>query len=255
MIRNLKTMGIALAALVALSALAASVASAQEQGTLTSTGPVTLTGEERPGSPLLANAITGSFGSYTCDGSTYTGHKVLTHAETTAGTKHSLIPVPATKITITPHYATKCFAHIPVLGTRPMTVTMNGCDYDYTLGQTTGGEHTYGVTVDITCPPGKQIETHIYKNGSVTHPDADAICTVKIGEANNQDMAGLHVKTTTSPTIDDLHLEGMLENIHTENSGTQCGSGTSETADCHHDVTIKGHNAEGAATGITITHP
>jgi hypothetical protein len=255
MIRNLKTMGIALAALFALGALAVSGAAAQEQGTLTSTGSVTLKGEESPGSTLLANATTGSLGITTCDGSTYTGHAVLTHAETTEGKSHSLIQVPAAKVTITPHYATHCTAHIPVLGTRPTTVTMNGCDYSYTLGKTTGGIHTYGVTTDITCPLGKQIETHIYRKGSIGHPEADANCTIKIGETNNQDMGGLHIKTTTSPEIDDLHLGGMLQDIHTESSVGMCGGITTETVDLHVDVTLKGLSGAGGLTGITVTDP
>ncbi|MGC1853263.1 MAG: hypothetical protein WA687_12575 [Solirubrobacterales bacterium] len=250
MIRNLKTIGLALVALLALSALAASVASAQNQGTLTSTGPVTLTGSET--GALLANATTGPLGSITCPGSTYTGHAVLTHAQTTAGSKHGLITVPATTATITPHYATKCQAHIPILGTRPVTVTMNGCDYVFHIGLTTGGGATYGVTTDIVCPPGKQMEKHIYKTGSVGHPDADTICTLKLGETNNQGIAGLHVVNTAGGT---LGINGTVENVHTESTGSLCGTSTSETADLDIDVTIKGDNGSGVPTEISVTDP
>ncbi|MGC1853262.1 MAG: hypothetical protein WA687_12570 [Solirubrobacterales bacterium] len=253
MIRNLKTMGLALGGLLVLSALVASTASAQ-QGTLTADGPVTLTGEETPGSALLANAITAPIGSVTCDGTQYTGHTAMTHAETTAGAKHKAISIPAIQATITAHYATHCTAHIPVLGTRPATVTMNGCDYVLTLGQTTGGGVTFGATVHFRCPLEKRIEVHIYKTGSVGHPDADSICTLKIGEANNQGLTGGHV-TGTGGFDDDLHLTGTLLNIHTEGTGSLCGTTTSETADLHVDVTIKGDDAVGDPTGITVTDP
>ncbi len=55
MIRNLKALGLTLAAVFAMSAIAASAASAQ-QGTLTSDGPVTLYGTET--GPAGSNAIT-----------------------------------------------------------------------------------------------------------------------------------------------------------------------------------------------------
>lgn len=243
MIRNLKTLGLALAAVFAFSALAASVASAQ-QGKFTSDGPVTVTGEETAGSALLANAITGPIGNITCDGSKYTGHKYN-------ATPHGLISSGETTVTITPHVTTLCTAHIPISGTRPATVTMNGCDYVIHLGQTTGGANTYGVTTDVVCPPTKQIEVHIYKTGSVSHPDADSICTIKIGETNNQGITGLH--ETSTPVSDDIDLGGTLLDVHTETTGTLCGSSTNETADLHLDVTLKGHNAAGASTGITLT--
>ncbi|MGC1852035.1 MAG: hypothetical protein WA687_06310 [Solirubrobacterales bacterium] len=250
MIRNLKTLGLALVAVFAFSALAASAASAQNQGTLTSTGPVTLTGNET--GTLFANALTGPLGDVTCPGSTYTGHAVLTHAQTTAGTKHGLITVPATTVTITPFYATKCQAHIPIFGTRPATVTMNGCDYEFHLGVTTGGGETYGVTADLKCPTGKLAEVHIYKTGSVTHPDADSVCTIKFGETNNQGIAGAHVVNTAGGT---LGINGKAENIHTESTGSLCGTSTSETADLDVDVTIKGDNSLGEPTAISVTDP
>ncbi|MGC1853014.1 MAG: hypothetical protein WA687_11305 [Solirubrobacterales bacterium] len=247
MIRHLKTLGLALTAVLALSALAASAASAQ-QGKLTSTGPVTATGTETGG--LLANAFTTPLGNITCGPIPFTGHTVVTHAETTAGSKHGLLPSGSTTSTITPHISPNCVLHIPIVGTRPVTGTMNGCDFVFHLGSTTGGANTYGVTADVVCPPSKKIEFHVYKSGSVTHPEADAICTVKVGEENNQGIAGLHQSNTGS---DDLELTGAFENVHMENTGTLCGTGTSETADLDVDVTVKGHNSNGEETGITLS--
>jgi hypothetical protein len=258
MIRNLKVLGLALVAAFALTALTASIASAQ--GKLTSDGLVTLTGSEtgspnptNPGTPeeFYHNGLTGPFGAVTCNGSTYTGHAVLTHAETTAGKKHALIASGSTTATITPHYATKCFAHIPVLGTRPATVTMNGCDYVFTIGQTTGGTNTYGLSADVKCPAGKVIEVHIYKKDSINHLDNDVICTIKVGEVNNSDITGAHL--TNTPASNDIDIVGAAENVHTENTGSVCGNGTSETADLDVDATVKGHSGAGAETAVSIT--
>lgn len=261
MIRNFRTLGLALVAVFAFSAVVASAASAQTPGHLTSTGPVTLTGTEtglnptNPGGPdqTYDNALTGPLGTVYCTHTTYTGHAVLTHEQTTTGDKHALIPSGSTTATITPVY-TSCHAQIPILGSRPATVTLNGCDYVFHIGETTGGGETYGVTADVKCPPGKKIEVHIYKSGSVTHPDADSICTIKVGEENNQGVGGLHLTNTPTPTPDDIDLTGTVADIHTENTGSLCGNGTSETADLDVDVTVKGDNAEGNPTNITITH-
>lgn len=254
MIRNLKTLGLTLVAVFALSAVAASAASAQ--GKFTSDGSATVKGTETGANPTAGNVYdnvltSGTLGVFTCNGTTYTGHAPRTHTETTLGEEHALIPSGSTTATITPHVSTKCAAQVPVIGSRPVTVTMNGCDYLIHLGATTGGGETYGVTIDVKCPPGKVIEVHIYKAGSVTHPDADSVCTFKVGEANNQGLTGLH--ETGTPVSHDIDLAGTLTGIHTETSGTLCGVNTSKNAALDIDVTLKGYTAAGASTGITLS--
>lgn len=254
MIRNLKALGLALVAVFAFSALSASAASAQsEQGTLTADGPVTLTGEET--GTLFQNAFTNSLGKVTCDGSTYTGHKVLTHSETTAGKEHELLPSGSTSATITPHYSTHCTAHIAVLGTRPATVTMNGCDYVFDIGSTTPAGNTlgtYGVSADLVCPPEKDVEVEIYKTGQ-PHTDPNKLCHITITSAENQDLDGPHLTHTNSGGADDFDLFGTFDEVHEEHTGTLCGEGTSDKAELHVDVTIDGHDKDGKDTNVTIT--
>ncbi|MGC1851093.1 MAG: hypothetical protein WA687_01490 [Solirubrobacterales bacterium] len=236
--RTLKVLVVALVTLGALSTIGASAAWGQKQGILTSASPVALKGEET--GELLQNASTSTLGSFTCPGSIYAGHKYNV-------TPHTWIPIGATTATITPSYASECKAHIPILGTRPGTVTMNGCDYVGHIGETTGGENTYGLTVDVVCPEGKQIEREIFKSGSVTHAAADRICTTKIKPQTG--LKGAHVKTTTE--TDDIDMEGTIEGIHEESSGTLCGSTTSATGKLDIDLTVTGEASPGA--GVTVS--
>ena len=128
---NLKALGLALVAVFALSAVAASAASAQ-QGTLTSTGPVTLTATETGAAQNWFEA----FGARVeCPGSTINGHKVAT-------TPHVPIPVPATQATLTPKWLETVGGlpncKVPGLGLTA-TIDMNGCDFVASINQTTGG--------------------------------------------------------------------------------------------------------------------
>lgn len=239
MIRNLKALGLALVAVFAMSAMAASAASAQ--GSLSSDGPVTLVGEETPG----ANVLTGPLGEVACPKSKYTGHKY-------DATPHELIPKEgATTATITPHYATVCSAKIPILGSRPATVTMNGCDYVFHVGATTGeAAGTYGVTADVVCPsPEAEIEVHIYQKTSTQHLDSESICTIKVPGKNNAGLTGAHLTNGEG----DINLTGSFENVYTTNEGSLCGNGESETADLDVDVTIGGEKEGGGETAVSIT--
>jgi hypothetical protein len=239
MIRNIKALGLAFAAMLCMGAVAASAASAQTQGVLTSDGPVTLTGENT--GEGFDNAFTSQAGNVTCTEGTYTGHKVggeelLESGETTA--------------TITPKYV-KCQAHTFFnLITLPATVTMNGCDYVFHVGDKTG-EHTYGVSADLVCPSGKHVDIHVYEGeGDETHSENE-VCAVSIEPQNSLSGEDTHLTHTTEG--DDIDLTGSFENIQSEYEGSACGEGTDNEAELHTDVTIEGHNAEGGDTGVTIT--
>lgn len=244
MIRNFKALGLALVAVFAFSALSASGASAQhsQQGVLTAPEPVTLTGEDT-GEPT-DNALTGPLGRISCAHGTYTGHKY-------DETPHELIPSGATTATITPSYS-GCHAIIPILGTRPATVTMNGCDYVFHVGTTTpedNTEGTYGVTATIDCPDGKAIEIDIYKSGSVGHPEGDLRCRIEV--PGGQSLTGAHLTHTTGED-DDIDLTGTFTNIKEVHKGVLCGEGEG-TAALDVDVTIEGHNELGEEIPVTIT--
>ena len=239
MIRNLKALVLAMAALFVLSAAIASAASAQ-QGTLTSDGPVTLTGEET--GPSGSNATT-MFGlSIQCPGTTYTGHKYNE-------TPHQFIPSGATTITLTPHYK-NCVA-----GNFPVTIDMNGCDYVVHLGITTGGiADTYGVSFDIVCPVGQEITKTIFTNAA-DHAANKPFCILHI--KSQAGLVGAHATDTTNGHID---ISGVVEGVHIVRTKSAshlilCPEGTTATAKMDIDITLKGHNSLGSPTAVSLSHP
>jgi hypothetical protein len=240
MIRNLKALGLAVGAVFALASVTASSATAQ-QGFLTSDGPVTLRGVElgAPGSNTLT-----AFGlSVSCPGSGGTGHKYET-------TPHQLIPSGATTITITPE-----IVNCVIVGLNwPLTTDFNGCDYVTHIGVTTGGEHTYGGTLDIDCPPGQQILWTMWTAGQ-SHETAP-FCVFHVPEAGNHGLSGAHVKDTTKG---DLEINGTLVGIDITRTKSAshpilCPESTTTVGSAHLDGTIRGFNAIGASTDIALSH-
>jgi hypothetical protein len=265
MTRNFKILGLALMAIFALGAVAASVASAQVQGKLTSTGPVTLTGTETGGAG--ANALTVFGGTLECPGSTYTGHLVTTEAQTTnaekkliehknAGIGNNLIASGSTTATLTPHYKETNAEGKPncngPLGTKA-TVDMNGCDYVAHLGVTTGDQTkgpTYGATFDVICPSSKEITITFFSGAHTGTP----LCVIHIPEQLAKDMVStVHATDTKNGTIDMLGTVEKITVTQTRNS-ILCPAGTeSDEGILHLDVSTTGHNAEGKATTISLS--
>jgi hypothetical protein len=263
---NFKILGLALMAIFALGAVAASVASAQVQGKLTSTGPVTLTGVETGGAG--ANALTVFGGALECPGSTYTGHLVTTHKQTeenpkkvtlehkNAGIGVDMLPSGSTTATLTPHYKETNAEGKPncagALGTKA-TIDMNGCDYVAHLGVTTGDQSkgpTYGATFDIVCPSSKEITITLFGGAHTGTP----LCVIHVPEQLAKDMVStVHATDTKNGTID---MQGTIEKItitQTRNS-ILCPAGTeNDEGILHFDVSTTGHNAEGKPTTISLS--
>lgn len=254
MIRNLKALGLALVAAFALSAITASMASAQ-QGTLTADGPVT------PKTDQTGLAGTNAFTAFAgpnvieCSATVYTGHKVLTQAETAAGKKHELIPVPATTITLTPHYGGTCTAKIGATAF-PATFDLEGCDFVAHIGQTTGGVNgTYGVTLDVVCPTAHQIELIIWTNAASHASFTTPMCVIDVKEQTG--LAGAHITDNSPAADDDLSILGTVTNIHAQKTKTThpllCPDVTTGTASLHIDATVTGFNAAGGKTDISLS--
>lgn len=238
MIRKFKTLAVALVAVFALGAVVASAASAQ-QGFLTSTGNVTLTGTE---TGVEKNRFT-AFGGFTeCPGSTYTGHKYNV-------TPHAFIPNGEATATLTPKYKEPCKGNNNTVE----TIDMNGCDYVVHIGETTEVAGTYGATFDVICPANKSITVTTWLSAAAhtSEPGAPK-CTTHIPEQKG--LKGAHATDTGNGTID---LTGTLTAI----SATQtrisilCLPGTStNTAEFHLDVNVTGKNEKGEATSIALSH-
>jgi hypothetical protein len=240
MTRNLKVLGVALAAVFALGAVAASAASAQV-GTLTSTGPVTLTGTENAGQ---LNAFT-TFGlELECPGSTYTFHKLNE-------TPHKFIPNDSSTATITPHYKQPCVAKP---GNFPATIDMNGCDYAITLGTTTATANQYNTTFHIVCQGTNQITLTLFTNAT-KHAENKPFCRHHIGT---------QTPTGTMPTAKDnlngtIQINGTVKGITEQktNGGEDpllCAAAQTNAAEMHINITASGKNEIGSATSVSLSH-
>ena len=240
MIRNLKSLGLALAAVFALGAVAASVASAAEQGTLTAEGPVKLDLTETGAKGSSSNAFT-TFGAKTeCFGSTYTGRKINSTEP---------ISVPATTATVTPTYNQKeCRAFSPET---EATIQTNGCDFVFHIGNTSPAMNTegkYALTADVVCPGSEKL--HLTEYLDATH--TMSFCTTTIGP--QMGLKGAIVRST--PAADDLDITGTFTGITAERTGTCTldGHGKKTTAaEWDIDTTVTGTNEGGGVRGITVT--
>ena len=241
MIRNLKVLGLALAAVLALSAVVASAAMAQKtQGELTADGPVTLIGTQT--GAATDNALTAFGGETQCPNATYTGHEynVTPHEPIDATTNAG-----KTTVTITPHYGS-CTA----LGF-PATIDMNGCDYVFHIEKTNvnGG---YDVKSTVPCPSGQHITLTIFIS-STKHTENKPFCHITITE-NAAGYAGLEVKTTTGGH---LGITGTATGITADKKSTAgsilCPEETTNTASLKQDVTVTGKNNLGQDTALSLT--
>lgn len=240
MIRNLKVLGFALAALFVLSAAIPAAASAQTQGKLTSDGPVTLTVTELGTGENIFKAFGGTI---EFPGSTYTGHKYNV-------TPHTFIPSGETIITLTPDYKQSSCVFTFVGIKHPCTITMNGCDYVLHLGSTNGVD-AFAVTTDIVCPVGQKIDTDAYPVGTLPseHATKAQFCTTTIPA-----QTGLSGLTLTTDTVnDDFNIKGTLEKITVSKSLAGCGASEEKSGKLQTNVTVKGKNEAGGNTGITVT--
>jgi hypothetical protein len=239
MIRNLKVLGLALMAVFALSAVAATAASAQN-GTITSTGPVTLTGTENAGQK---NAFT-TFGlEVRCPGSTYTFHKLNE-------TPHKFIPNDVSVATITPHYKQPCFAEP---GGFPTTIDMNGCDYSITLGTTTALANQYNTTFHVVCAGANQITSTIFTTAT-KHAENKPFCKLHMGTQSN--LAGATATDNLNGTI---QINGTVKGITEQktNGGEDplfCTATQTTQAELHINITASGKNEAGNATSVSLSH-
>lgn len=239
MIRNLKTLGFALVAVFALSAMAASAASAQ--GKFTSDGPVTFKATET--GPAGSNAFTAFGVTVECGGTTYTGHAYNV-------TPHTFIPSGVSTATLTPKYP-EC---ISKLNKWPTTVDMNGCDFVVHLGATTDKVDTYGLTLDVVCPAGKEMTVTFFTT-EADHVNGTPFCIWHIQPQTG--LTGLHATDTTSGHIT---IAGAVKNVHITRVSPgnthpeHCNSLTTNEGSFDIDVTVNGFNEAGGPTPISLSH-
>lgn len=182
MMRKIKALGIAVGATLALSAALASAAQA-ETGVLTAQQyPAIVTGEQQGGPSFDI------------------GEQPIRNVQCTTADLNSTLFAPTDPATLTPTYE-NCRSEP---GFTPVTVTMNGCDYQVGFSRpgTTGFPATTGaMQARISCPEGQQIEIHIYEN-SVRHAENVSMCTYDIGRQGFVPAGVYHNTALGIPDVD-----------------------------------------------------
>lgn len=158
MTRKLKSMSMALAAMLVTSAALASAAQAETGALTTPVYPSIVTGQKVDAAPVF-DIGAGPIRTAVCP---------------TADLDATLVG-PTDPVTFTPTY-TGCVSEP---GALPMTITFNGCDY--TIGFTKPGSTgdpagTGKMTATIDCPAGQKIEIHIYESAA-KHAEGISLCT------------------------------------------------------------------------------
>jgi hypothetical protein len=240
MSRNFKGV-VTLAVAAAACALAVPAASAQS-AILTSDGPVTIIGNYLGAETI--NAYTAFGNKAECPNGMGTGHKV-------SSTPHQLVPSGATEITTTPHPGICIMIAAGI--SFPGTADMNGCDGVVEVGETTGGvKNTYGGRVTIVCPPGKHIQMTSFAS-EAKHLAGEPFCMTTVTPKAGG-YTGLHAIDLENGTI---KVSGTSSGITVHRSSPigsfLCTPQTTNEAAVHVEAIIKGRNAGGAPTAISLS--
>ena len=165
MIRNLKALGLALAAVFALGAVIASSAAAEPaQFTVEGIG-ATETAKIKGGQTGTDTFSVGALPPLTCKTATLSGKAESDGAHFTS-------------VTLEPVYS-ECHVVIGGIFTFPATVTMNGCAYTFNATKNTVVGKPFTADLTIECPINKKIEIHVYET-KAKHEKNEPICTFDI---------------------------------------------------------------------------
>lgn len=201
MTRILKSLGVAMAAIAAFAAVAASTASA-ETGALTSQGQAIVTGPQPAG---IAFDI---------------GAAPIFAVNCGPAKLDATIEGPTDPVTFRPTYNV-CSAGG---GALPVTVTMNGCDYQLGFtkpGSTEMPETTGRIRAAIACPDGQAIQIHVYEN-AMRHAEGVSLCTYHIAPQGPV-PAGIYHNTAGMPPHVDANINAQFTARRTAGAEMVCG--------------------------------
>lgn len=236
MARILKTLGLVVSAVAAMVAVMAPAAQA-ETGELTAEQfPAIVTGQQVGAGPTF-DIGEGPFKTVTC-----------------ASQLNATLIGAADPVTFMPTYAACNSAGMPV------TVTTNGCDYRFRFTQagTTGWQEDTGeMQAGILCPPGRQIEIHIYEN-AMKHAENVSLCTYDV-LPQPPVQAGVYHNKAGMPGDVEATVRARFTAVNTIGPAMVCGA----AAFNHIPVTLTGtytmrafediNGAEGAPTGLHVS--
>jgi hypothetical protein len=232
---NPKTLGLALAAVLASGAIAASAAQAEKPAQLTAeAGTVKIDGNQTKPGTLVRLAR-----KFTCE-----KFEVIAAAANGATTIEGVVPVFAV-----------CKDEVVE---KPVTINMNGCTFTFHLtADAKSPEDTWTMVWDLACPAGPALFT-IYNNAGHT----EVLCkyhfpaqTGKVTTDLTNIAAGTKVNGITTPRdflIAHVNI-GAIKSIRTEGSAVLCGAEVNETMTWSVEMHLWGTNAAKEITGITIS--
>jgi hypothetical protein len=215
--RNAKTLGLALLAMLSMSAVTAMSASAD---TLTAGGyPAVLTGAVDEG---FKDTFTTTYGAVSCPEPKYDA--TITGPVTTAGS-----------VSVTPTYP-----HVGCLSNGvPMTIDMNGCTYQFKALASTNG------TVNLVCPAEKEVTVTVTAAGVLkctlhVKPQTDIKGTIKY-----TNVAG---GVTVNASLKEIHY------THTQGIGIgSCPSGTGTNGLLVAKAVISAETHAGGALSLALS--
>jgi hypothetical protein len=175
-------------------------------------------------------------------------------------TPHTVIPSGSSTVTLSPHYKETNAEGKPncvVPGVGAATLDLNGCDYVLHFGETTGGvAGTYGVSLDVACPVGKQIEITIWTSG--TPHTSPTFCSIDFPAQAG--LKGAHATDTGNGHIDIKGtFEGLTATKTSHGGGILCPDQHTAASKLSIDVTVRGSTGgtipPGTETKISLSHP
>lgn len=238
MTRSLTVLGLVLAAAAAFIAFSTSPAGAVSEETLQAYYMAEIEEDETAkvdGEQIGTNTITvGSLPALTCSSVKYTGEAL------------SEGPL-STEARLSPAFET-CHVIAPLLGTRTVTVTMNGCTFKVEATSTvteSEQEHFLG-DLDIECSGGNKIEVHVYNTSSANDTGASMLCTYDIEP--QADLTGITVTnqnnepTSANDVVADFNV-ASIDVVRTAGSEAFCGP-VNQTAVYKGEATLRATSEE-----------
>jgi hypothetical protein len=230
MTRLLKSLGIAMSAMALFAVMASSAHAAT--GLLTASEyPALITGQQNPGGTFdIANR----------------------NIECATSDLNSTLVGPTDPVTMKPIYA-NCVSQP---GALPATVTTNGCDYTVGVSKpgTTGIESptTGRLHVSLNCPPGQQLEIHIYENPA-RHGENISTCTYDI-PAQGPVPAGVYHNVPVAPSDILATVNAQFNALSTIGPPAICGANAFEALPIKltGNYTLRGYQDFGFVEGAQI---
>ncbi len=244
MTRNLKALGLALAAVFAMSALSAASAQAEKP---TFTGYETTTGNPHVHTIIEGTTDPGAVERFHAGAGTVECHARYSATDLTGDTESLTVTV--TQVTTPNTEPGHCNTNVPGIGNFKTHVEFTSCDYTFTPGKKLEAD-TYTAEVHIKCTtPGDSIHVRI------TNAAGGTKCLLTIPEQTVNHIV-YHNKKETKPTkVTVTATAEKIKYTQTEGGILGCGraNGTYEDATYNGEATVSGFDTLGNQIDVEIS--